>query len=106
MLVHLLDNAAKYGEHPVRVVVASASGRVAISVESGGPEPADLPMLTEPFYRGERAVLRSSGLGVGLTVASALAEQAGGALHVVAGDRGGLVARLDLRAGGSVGRDG
>jgi signal transduction histidine kinase len=100
MLVHLLDNAAKYGESPVRVEVdeTSVPGRVRIDVCTSGPAPADLAMLTEPFYRGELAVMRSPGLGVGLTVARALAEQAGGSLELQAaeGDGGGMVARLEL----------
>ena len=100
MLVHLLDNAAKYGgDEPVRVDVsddAGADGRVRIDIRTAGDAPKDLEMLTEPFYRGEAAVVRASGLGVGLTVAEALAAQAGGSLVVLAGEDSGVVARLEL----------
>lgn len=102
MLVHLLDNAVKYGDAAdgaVRVDVARVpeSARVRIDVCSGGAVPPDLAMLTEPFYRGEAAVTKASGLGVGLTVAHALAVQAGGSLSVLAApDGAGIVSRLEL----------
>jgi signal transduction histidine kinase len=83
ILVHVLDNAAKYGEQPTTVRASSAAdGAVRIDVESPGPAVPDLPMVSEPFYRGERAVTRSAGLGVGLTVARALVEQVHGSLEV------------------------
>jgi signal transduction histidine kinase len=96
MLVHLLDNAVKFGEKPVRVHVERHDGRVRIDVATGGARPADLRMLTEPFYRGEMAVTRAPGLGVGLTVAGALATQAGGSLDVVEGETDGVTVRLEL----------
>jgi K+-sensing histidine kinase KdpD len=98
MLVHLLDNAAKYGESPARIEVTQAGERVIIDVITGGPAVTDLAMLREPFYRGESAVMSTAGLGVGLTVAAALAEQAGGSLSVAAGGAGGLVVTIELAA--------
>ena len=99
MLVHVLDNAAKYGEGPPKVELSEAGGRVTIAVTSTGSVPPDLGILVEPFYRAEAAVMRSSGLGVGLTVADALASQAGGSLQVAeAPDGAGLVTRLELPA--------
>jgi signal transduction histidine kinase len=97
MLVHVLDNAFKYGEGPPRVRIAETAGRVTIDVASTGSVPPDLGILVEPFYRAEAAVMRSSGLGVGLTVADALATQAGGSLTVTeAPGGGGLVTRIEL----------
>lgn len=104
VLVHLLDNARKYGRAPVRVTVdGGAEGVVAIDVATAGDVPADLSVLAEPFYRGEQAVTRAPGLGVGLTVARALVEQAGGSLEVRAGegDDGGVVCRAVLPAAGA-----
>ena len=103
MLVHLLDNAAKYGDGTavLRVSERSAGGRVTVEIESagkalGGDDRAEL--LFEPFYRGEAAVTTgAAGLGVGLTVARALAEQAGGSLTARAGaSERGFVAVLEL----------
>lgn len=95
MFVHLLDNAAKYGE-ATTVRATSQNGTTRIEVATDGPEVADLNMLTEPFYRGETAPTQASGIGVGLTVAKALAEQAGGSLDLRPAEGGGLVASLVL----------
>lgn len=102
MLVHLLDNAAKYGDGAVTLrVQPTGAGRTVIEIESGGkPLGGDdrAELLFEPFYRGEVAVTRgAAGLGVGLPVARALAEQAGGSLTVRAGSNDdGFVAVLEL----------
>ena len=99
ILVHVLDNAAKYGDGTPRVTIADRDGRVTIDVASTGSVPPDLGLLVEPFFRADAAVMRSSGLGVGLTVAHALATQAGGSLSVFEADDGaGLVTRVELAA--------
>ncbi len=103
MLVHVLDNAAKYGEGTPRASVAESGGRLTIAIESTGSVPPDLGLLVEPFFRADSAVMKSSGLGVGLTVADALATHAGGSLAVSeSSDGGGLVTRIEL-ASASVG---
>jgi signal transduction histidine kinase len=102
MLVHVLDNAAKYGSHGEAATVRVSredGGRAVVAVVTPGAAPTDVAMVTEPFYRGEAAVMRSSGLGVGLTVADALATQAGGTLTVDAAPGGGFRTTLELRAG-------
>ena len=101
VLVHVLDNAKKYGEPPVRVLVdGSEEAVVRVEVVTAGTAPHDVAMFVEPFYRGENAVLRSSGLGVGLTVARALVEQSGGSLDVGVADGGGVSCRIVLPAAG------
>ncbi len=75
-LRNLLVNAAKHGEgSPVRIIAgASTEGKkatVRIAVRDQGPgiDPADLPHIFEPFYRGKRATseqIRGSGLGLAL----------------------------------------
>lgn len=95
---HLLDNAYKYDDRPVTVSVSTDSGRVLVEIHAPGPTPADLAMGMEPFYRSEAAVMRSPGLGVGLTVSRALAEQAGGTLEVEPGQPDGVTAKLELKA--------
>lgn len=82
ILGHLLTNAAFYCGRPVRVVACADHGVARVVVEAPGPEPTDseLEHAFEPFYRSEMAVMSSPGLGLGLTVARALAEHAGGEL--------------------------
>lgn len=99
VLVHVLDNAAKYADGPPEVDVRSENGRVTLEVCTKGAAVKDHHMYVEPFYRGESAVMRASGLGVGLTVARALLGQAGGTLDLDARPDGGLVTRLELAAG-------
>ncbi|HEX2849416.1 MAG TPA: HAMP domain-containing sensor histidine kinase [Acidimicrobiales bacterium] len=99
VMVHLLDNAVKYGEPPYIVRIGREAASVVIEICTGGSVPAaELPMLGEPFFRAEAAVMRSAGLGVGLTVSRCLVEQAGGTLSISAPDHGGLVVRLVMTA--------
>ncbi len=81
---NLLDNAQRYGgPHIVMRVKALAGGGAEVSVEDDGPgvKPADLPRLFEPFWRGERADLRSDGgTGLGLAIAREIVERLGGQL--------------------------
>jgi len=98
MLVHLLDNAVKYtdGDVSLSATAHGAGDKVEVVLVTRGAVIDDLDMLTEAFYRGEVAVTRSSGLGVGLTVAAALAHQAGGDLQLSATPGGGLTTTLVL----------
>jgi signal transduction histidine kinase len=96
IFVHVLDNAAKYGDGPTAMTIEVAGDRVCITVDSPGVEVSEISMLTEPFFRGERAVMRCAGLGVGLPVARALAEHAGGSLTVEAREGGGLITVVEL----------
>lgn len=99
VMVHLLDNAAKYGVPPYRVEITPEGSDVVIDVCSAGHiPPAEVPMLGEPFFRAEAAVMRSAGLGVGLTVVRALVEQAGGTMSLISPETGGLVVRLVMVA--------
>lgn len=100
IVYHVLDNAAKYGADTTVVRVIPRNGSVAIAVESPNAdvgEMSDIGLVTEPFYRGERAVTRAAGLGVGLPVARALAVHAGGTLEVDKGKGGGLVVTVELQ---------
>ncbi|HVM10051.1 MAG TPA: HAMP domain-containing sensor histidine kinase [Acidimicrobiales bacterium] len=101
MLVHVLDNAAKYGDGTTTVKVVQpgdGSGSTAIVVDSPGAEITEIELLGQPFFRAEAAVMRSPGLGVGIAVARALAEHARGSLTVEARDGGGLITTIELEA--------
>ena len=92
----LLENAARYGRPPIEVRVGTSGDRVVIEVMSkGAPSSEDLALALEPFFRGEAAVTAAPGLGVGLTVAAALAAQDGGRVEIRA-DGDTVVASLEL----------
>ena len=88
---NLFANAIKYGGAGrwLRVTATCASngsrGEVQISVEDHGPgiDPADLPHIFEPFYRGQ-GVLGSTvpGAGLGLSIVKRHIEAQGGRVSV------------------------
>jgi sigma-B regulation protein RsbU (phosphoserine phosphatase) len=85
MFSNLLGNAISHGseDRPIVVDAKVADGNFALSVENGGepiPQVA-LDRLFQPFYRGE---VRPSmqGLGLGLYIASQIAEAHGGHIDV------------------------
>lgn len=99
-LARVLANHLAYGEPPVEVTVACEDDRVTVHVSSAGPDlsDADLAMATEPFYRGERAVTLVPGLGLGLAVARALVEHAGGSLRLARREGGGVATVVEVPA--------
>jgi signal transduction histidine kinase len=88
---NLFANAIKYGgaSRWLRITAACATnrgrGEVRISVEDHGPgiDPADLPHIFEPFYRGQ-GVLGSTvpGAGLGLSIVKRHIEAQGGRVSV------------------------
>ena len=100
---NLVVNALRYGQQ-ARISLAREGGLAVIRIEDDGPGiPADqLERMLEPFTRGEPS--RNSltgGAGLGLTLARAIAEQHGGALHLTNrldphGQVAGLTAALSL----------
>ena len=85
MFSNLLGNAITHGaeDRPIVVEATVADGKFALSVANGGepiPQVA-LDRLFQPFYRGE---VRPSmqGLGLGLYIASQIAEAHGGHIDV------------------------
>ena len=95
----VLDNAARYGQGPIRVeITAEEPGTVRISTPEGGigATDDDLRLAFEPFFRGERAVVAAtSRLGVGLTIARRLLEDLGGRVELLR-DEDGVVAVVEL----------
>jgi two-component system phosphate regulon sensor histidine kinase PhoR len=88
VLINLVDNAVKFSKPGGRVVVAAApleSGMVEVSVTDRGVgiPAADLPRITERFYRVDRARSRQlGGTGLGLAIVKHLVMAHGGGLDI------------------------
>jgi signal transduction histidine kinase len=93
---HLIDNAEQYGDGPSTVRFEDDGDSVTLVVATPvDHEIAQLELSFELFFRGEQAVTRAAGLGIGLPVARALAQMDGG--DVTINQHGGnVVTRLTL----------
>ena len=89
LLSNLLGNAVTHGSaaHPVEVHAAATKGEFTLSVSNGGKAipPEALPNLFKPFTRAS-VDKTSGGLGLGLFIASKIAEAHGGSLTVISDD--------------------
>jgi two-component system sensor histidine kinase TctE len=85
VVANLLDNAQRYGGEQIRLRIAPLpDGGAEVVVQDNGPgvRPEELPRLFEPFWRGERADLRSDGgTGLGLAIAHEIVARLGGTLE-------------------------
>jgi len=87
VLMHLLENAAKYSDpgKPI-VVTASVEKRgVAISVADQGPgiDTFEQALIFDKFYRGKNQRYSAAGTGMGLAICKVIVETHGGAIGVV-----------------------
>lgn len=101
ILVNLLGNAAKYAAEggPVEVAVAKSETRVRVEVRDRGPgmTPAQMRRVFERFYQVNDSLAgKKSGLGLGLSIAQALARDLEGSLTVASREGGGTVFALEL----------
>jgi two-component system phosphate regulon sensor histidine kinase PhoR len=85
ILVNLVDNALKFGakaaDKRVEIAARVREGRVQIGVRDHGPgvPPPRLTQIFQPFFRGERELVRETrGTGIGLALVAGLARQSGG----------------------------
>ena len=102
ILINLVDNAVKYTPAGGRVNVSaalSASGTIEVAVADTGigiPR-ADLPRITERFYRVDKARSRElGGTGLGLAIVKHLVVAHGGTLAIESDMGRGTVVRFTL----------
>jgi signal transduction histidine kinase len=95
MLGVLIENAFTWAKGQVRVTLGHVEGRLSIQIEDDGPGiPAE--RRQEMLERGKRLDESVPGSGLGLSIASDLAEAYGGKLTLGESVLGGLLVRLDL----------
>lgn len=97
MLGNLMDNGCKWARSRVRVALARAGERLAVTVEDDGPGLAaeERALL---FQRGKRLDEAVPGSGLGLAIVRSIAELYGGSVAVAEASLGGLRVALTLPA--------
>ena len=104
ILINLVDNAVKYTPAAGEVTVAAralAHDRLEVSVQDTGIgiPTADLPRITERFYRVDKARSRElGGTGLGLAIVKHLVLAHGGLLTIDSGPGRGTLVRVTLPA--------
>jgi two-component system osmolarity sensor histidine kinase EnvZ len=96
---NLIGNAIRHAPGTeIAVRVREADGQAQLSVLDRGPgiPPEMAEQLKEPFTRRDPSRTGSSGAGLGLAIASRVAEIHGGRLDLLPREGGGLEARISL----------
>lgn len=98
LVTNMLDNALKYVPPGGRIAVTLEPGPVLVVADDGpGIDPRERDRIFERFYRGRTTGDETSGSGLGLALARAIAERHGLALTLeepAAGGLGGAVFRI------------
>ena len=86
VLVHLLENAAKYSPAaaPIRITAEAKDQTITINIADRGPGIDDFEqsLVFEKFYRGRNQRVQVHGTGMGLAICKAIVEAHGGRLGV------------------------
>ena len=97
ILLNLLDNALKFCENSpdkrTTLFARVEGGALRFGVRDRGPgvPPERVTQIFEPFFRGERELVRETrGTGIGLALVAGLARQAGGSARARNHPEGGL----------------
>jgi signal transduction histidine kinase len=93
---NLLDNAVRYaGSAHVGCYALDGSVCIEVADHGSGVAEEDLQKILQPFYRGEASRNRhSGGVGLGLSIASDIAQRLQGQLTLANRPQGGLLATL------------
>jgi two-component system sensor histidine kinase KdpD len=81
---NVVENALKYSNDAVLVVVETEDQTVTISVEDHGPgiPPSEREHLFEPFFRGSAVSGKASGTGLGLAITREIVAAHGGSVRI------------------------
>ncbi|MEY9869899.1 signal transduction histidine kinase [Peribacillus sp. B2I2] len=85
VLVILLDNAMKYSESGIQIIITREANEIFIGVkdQGAGISSEHLPHVFERFYRVDSSRARKTGgNGLGLSIARTLVESLGGKLEI------------------------
>ena len=86
VLMHLIENAAKYSPADAAIHIAAElrSRQLTVSVADRGPGIDDFEqaLIFDKFYRGRNQRTRIQGTGMGLAIAKAIVEAHGGSIGV------------------------
>jgi two-component system phosphate regulon sensor histidine kinase PhoR len=102
VLINLVDNAVKYTPEGGTVTVITRSGgdgtvEIAVADTGIGIPAADLPRITERFYRVDKARSRElGGTGLGLAIVKHLVLAHGGELRIESQEQQGTTVRFTL----------
>jgi len=106
LIRNLLENAAKHGRPPVRIVVTGQEGGARLVVSDGGQgiPPSERERVFEPFYRPAGRSESSGGWGLGLSLVRQIAQRHGGAAFCEGQPGGGSRFVVDLATARGVSR--
>lgn len=97
-VANLVRNGLQAGGSPVTIRVTAAGSRLTIEVSDRGPgiRAEQIPLLFEPFFRGDPARSRDGGTGLGLAIVKAVADAHDGRVEVQSEPGAGSSFRMEL----------
>ncbi len=102
MIANLVENAIRHNHSGgwIRIRTSRRGARAVFEIANSGPEVAAelVPGLFEPFARAQQRLDHSDGVGLGLSIASAIARAHGTTIVACPGSAGGLEMSVTLDA--------
>jgi signal transduction histidine kinase len=101
MVANLVDNAVRHNTASgwIGIVTSEASDRSVFEIANTGPDVSDaqIPTLFEPFARAEQRINTADGVGLGLSIAAAIASAHGASIEARSRPGGGLRVSVGIR---------